>query len=313
MEDRRVAREKYSELKLQATFIQSSPAYLTAQPYNGTYGIFADSANLAVTPVVDNATGTGFYVVRQGDFASTSSTAYHLTLPTRAGNLTIPQLDGNLTLNGRDSKIHVTNYEMGPLSMLYSIAEVFTWARQGNKTVLVLYGAEDELHEFAMPADMIHGVPTIIEGNKDGVAMERLPSSIVVNWRVSTSRRIIRFSDCLDVHLLWRNYAYRYWVLDSIDSTAGAPFKKGSPIVINGGYMMRKASVSGKVVEVIGDLTPQRPSKSWQEYHQGCLLFLSMVRNCIPMCLRTVVYRLVSSILHQTSSCQTSVPWSGNI
>jgi hypothetical protein len=43
MEDWRVSREKYSELKLQATFFGISPAYLTGQALNGSYGILSDS------------------------------------------------------------------------------------------------------------------------------------------------------------------------------------------------------------------------------------------------------------------------------
>ncbi|QKX56339.1 uncharacterized protein TRUGW13939_03440 [Talaromyces rugulosus] len=210
------------------------PSLLNSQALNGSYGIFSDSQNIAVTPVIYNSTGTGFYVVRKSDYASTSSTTYRLNVPTQAGNLSIPQIQGMLSLNGRDSKIHVTNYDLGELSLVYSTAEVFTWAKQGSKIVLILYG--------------------VIEGGNGGVKMARLESTIVVNWFVSQLRRIVRFGDHLDVHLLWRNQAYKYWVLNTKKSTAGAPFTKGSPVVINGGYLLRQASISSTDVSISGDV-----------------------------------------------------------
>lgn len=70
---------------------------------------------------------TNFYVVRHAAYNSLESTNYRLTVPTSHGNVSIPQLSSTLTLNGRDSKIHVTDYDLGGLTLLYSTAEVFTW------------------------------------------------------------------------------------------------------------------------------------------------------------------------------------------
>lgn len=50
-----------------------------------------------------------------------------MSVPTSAGNVTIPQLGSVLTLNGRDSKFHVTDYDVGEFSLLYCTAEIFTW------------------------------------------------------------------------------------------------------------------------------------------------------------------------------------------
>jgi hypothetical protein len=52
---------------------------------------------------------------------------YTITLPTSEGNLTVPTLGGSLELRGKDSKIHVTDYEAGSTTLLYSTAEIFTW------------------------------------------------------------------------------------------------------------------------------------------------------------------------------------------
>jgi beta-galactosidase len=57
-----VNREKYSDAKLQATFITSSPAYLEATAQIITRGELADAKELAVTPLKANK--TQFLVVR---------------------------------------------------------------------------------------------------------------------------------------------------------------------------------------------------------------------------------------------------------
>lgn len=125
-EDRRVDREKYSEAKLLANFIQASPAYLSATPGSLTEDQYAP-AGLTVTPLKDNVSGTGFYVIRQSDYSSIATVNYTVKLPTKSGVVTIPQMRGHLSLHGRDSKIFVTDYDVGGITLLYSTAEIFTW------------------------------------------------------------------------------------------------------------------------------------------------------------------------------------------
>lgn len=126
-EERLVTREKYSELKLEANFLKASgSAYLTSTPGNVTNGSYVDNDALATTPLFGNK--TNFYIVRHAEYNSQASTNYKLTVPTSAGTLSIPQLSPTLTLNGRDSKIHVTDYDVGGINMLYSSAEIFTWS-----------------------------------------------------------------------------------------------------------------------------------------------------------------------------------------
>lgn len=64
-EDRQVNREKYSEAKLLANFVESVPAYITAtagrRSANGSY---TGTTTLTVTPLFGNGTDTNFYVLR---------------------------------------------------------------------------------------------------------------------------------------------------------------------------------------------------------------------------------------------------------
>ncbi|KAH8907459.1 glycoside hydrolase family 35 protein [Coniochaeta sp. PMI_546] len=235
-EDRTVTREKYSELKLEAQFLKVSPGYLTATPGGKSVtGVYSPSTSVSITPLIG---GNGsFFVVRHTDYQSTDSTAYTLNLPTSAGNTTIPQLGGSLRLGRRDSKIHVADYPVGDYTLLYSTAEIFTWKKFEDKTVLVLYGGPDEQHELA--------IKTTAKNYKadSGLKVAAKTNSVVVNWQTTTERRILQVGN-LHVYILDRNSAYHYWVPETSSS---------SSVIVNGGYLIRSASISGPTLSLRGD------------------------------------------------------------
>lgn len=249
MEDRTITREKYSEAKLEANFLQASPAYLTANPGNVTNGSYVNNGDLAVTPLFGNQ--TNFYVVRHAAYQSNDSTSYTLTVPTSVGNVTIPQLNGSLTLNGRDSKIHVTDYDVGGIDLIYSSAEVYTWKKSGSKSVLLLYGGAGETHEFALPSSL--GTPTV-EGS--GITMQTKGSALIANFQITPARRVLHFGNSLDVYVLWRNDAYNYWVLELPAASPIGNFTSPSKssIIAKAGYLLRSASVSGSTLSLTGDV-----------------------------------------------------------
>lgn len=70
-ENRLITREKYSELKLLAQFLQVSPAYLTTKPLNQwplntvNSSVFSTNSNIAVTQLADVVGNkTVFWIVR---------------------------------------------------------------------------------------------------------------------------------------------------------------------------------------------------------------------------------------------------------
>lgn len=196
-EERLVDREKYSEAKLEANFIQASPAYLTVQYQNSTNvnGSYTGNADLAVTALYGNV--TKFFVIRHAAFNSLENTDYTITLPTNSGNLTIPQLGGKLSLNGRDSKYHVTDYDLGGVNLLYSTAEIFTWKKYDDKRVLVVYGGPNEEHELAVSEG---GNAETIEGSD--VTTSTKSGATVIHFKTSTDRRVVKLENGLYVYLL---------------------------------------------------------------------------------------------------------------
>lgn len=179
-----------------------SPSYLLATPGNATTSTYTNTADLTVTPLLgSHSTASSFFVVRHTDYSSQNSVDYKLKVPTSDGTLTIPQLGGSLTLSGRDSKIHVVDYDVAGTNLLYSTAEVFTWKKFDDEKVLVLYGGPGEHHEFAVSSK---AGASVVEGSSSGVSSKQMGNAVVVGWDVSSTRRIVRVGD-LKVLLLGKS------------------------------------------------------------------------------------------------------------
>lgn len=249
-ENRMIDREKYAEAKLMAHFIVSSPAYLDAVPGNETNTTFVSTGEITVTPVVGKR--TAFYITRQTDFRSLDTTDYRITLPTSEGNVTVPQLSGALSIVGRDSKVHVADYDLDGVNLLYCSADIMTHSKTGGKRTVIMYGGPGEKHEFALPSSSCRGRP-YVEGGE--VNIERRGSTTVVQWEVTPERKVLHY-DGLDVYMLWRNEAYDYW---SLELEAPAPIGNYSAmsketVIVKAGYLMRSASIDDHSLHLMGDV-----------------------------------------------------------
>ncbi|KAI0481923.1 glycoside hydrolase superfamily [Xylariaceae sp. FL0804] len=257
-EDRHVWREKYSEQKLEANFFKVSPAYLTAVAGNASNGSYVSTDGIATTPVFGTDAPTNFYIIRHADWTSTSTASYKLQVPTSAGNVSIPQLGGQLILTRRDSKIHVTDYDVGGVNLVYCTAEIFTWAKgSSGKRTLILYGGAGELHEIAVDLAHLTAKSASVHGNSTAIKLQHMGSNnLVIQWRVSPQRQVVSFGDELEMLLLWRNDAYNYW---AVELPAEAPISNySSPsksmVVVNGGYLIRTAAIGEDVLSLTGDI-----------------------------------------------------------
>ncbi|KAJ5279242.1 beta-galactosidase [Penicillium angulare] len=225
-----VDRENYSELKLQAGLLHASPAYLVSQPDNGSYGVYSDSTTLATTRLTSNT--TSLYIVRHGELADGSTVSYRLRIPTSV------------------------DYDVGGISLIYSSAEVFSWKKSGSKSVLVLYGGEDETHEFAIPQAL--GMPSTVEGIGLHIASAGSSHATVIKWSVQPERRVVHFGEQLEIHLLWRNNAYKYWVLDlpvaGVLQRHASLSRTNSSVIVKAGYLLRTAEVVDTRLKLTGDL-----------------------------------------------------------
>ncbi|KAF2279491.1 uncharacterized protein EI97DRAFT_439828 [Westerdykella ornata] len=248
-EDRRVDREKYSELKLQANFLKVSPAYLTAARGNASSTTSTTATGLTVTRASEG--NTAFYFVRHTKYNTHDTTRYKLRLWTTAfGNITVPQLNGtSLTLSGRDAKIHVSDYDIGGATLVYSTAEIFTWHKYADRTVLVLYGGPGETHEFVLAV-------TGYEALEGEVVAAATRGYTLINWKATAQRKVVKVGvgkPFIYVYLLDRNSAYNYWSVDQ------APHDSSNPIILKAGYLMRTAKVDGDTLSLTGDMNSTIP------------------------------------------------------
>ncbi|KAI0018839.1 beta-galactosidase precursor [Xylariomycetidae sp. FL0641] len=239
-EDRTVAREKYSELKLQGEFLKVSPDYLVAEPGAAFIWTFANNAYITVTQLAGDtdAGRASFYVIRHSDYTRTASDDYTMTVPTSAGKITIPKLFDALTLNGRDSKFMVTDYPVGGYSLLYSTAEIFTHQQYDDHTILVVYTGPGEMNEMAVK---VNG--TVELDADDSIMVSNSSELVTLAWSTSATRRIVRLDD-LTIHILDRNTAYTYWVPE-VGSSA--------PVIVAGPYLVRSATIDGSTLSVTAD------------------------------------------------------------
>ncbi|RFU30989.1 hypothetical protein B7463_g5308, partial [Scytalidium lignicola] len=258
-ENREIYREKYSELKLEANFLKVSPAYLTTSVGATVNGTYTNTNAITTTPLWGNDSVTNFYVIRHSDYQQTTPTSYTLSLNTTKGHITIPQLGGSLTLSGRDSKWHVTDYDLGGINILYSTAEIFTWKKFDDKTVLLVYGGPGELHELAVVAD---NSATTVEGSDITISSKN--GAAVLNWKTSAKRRIVLVGD-LFVYILDRNTAYNYWVPDFARTDEWAYYASNventTSVIVQAGYLVRSVYIQGTALHITGDLNATVPIK----------------------------------------------------
>jgi hypothetical protein len=188
--------------------LKVTPTYLTASVGDAKNGTYTNNQNIFTTPIWGNGSETNLYAVRHADFQQTSPVAYKLTVNTTRGPVVIPQLGGSLTLSGRDSKWHVTDYNLGAESLLYSTAEIFTWKEFKGKRVLVVYSGPGERHELAV---ITTEAAVVVEGGN--ILTESANGTTILNWQTSSTSRVVRVGN-LFVYILDRNSAYNYWVPD---------------------------------------------------------------------------------------------------
>lgn len=166
-----------------------SPGYLLATPeLKPTTGVYSPSQDITVTAVAGPK--GSFYVTRKTAYRDAGIVNYTLTLPTSRGRLTIPHLGGTLTMPGRDSRIHVTDYPIGPMKLIYSTAEVFTWQKfEDGQTVVVLYGAIDETHELLLLCDAAAALLPIVSSGAVKSALDG--SYLYAQWKTTGTRQWI--------------------------------------------------------------------------------------------------------------------------
>jgi hypothetical protein len=263
--ENRALTDKHLELKLQGIFLRSSPEFYKTNFIGDSSTGFAAGAvtNTAafVTFLQNPDSRAGFWVVRQSSSTSTATTNFKLNVTTASGlKLQIPLVASDITLSGRESKVLLTDYNLGSGStLLYSTAQVFFSGVIGTKDVVLLYGPSAQEHEFALAVsgtgvESSSGI-TVTSGSKVGLPSNETIFTVASGFSglatvFESSTRLVLFADSNTTATFFSpvipaasgSFA-NYWGLGT-----------NASVLVGGPYLVRNASITGDVLALRGDL-----------------------------------------------------------
>ena len=160
------------------------------------------------------------------------------------GALTIPDIE----LDGRQSKIIVTDYEVGKASsLLYSSAEVLTYATLDND-VIVFYMTCGQKASFAFKNPPSH-LTYKVYGDST-VTSTKSTYGTQYSYTQADGSTVLKFSNGVLVYLLERETAWNFF---AVPTTSNPHVSPSEHIFALGPYLVREASISGNTISLIGD------------------------------------------------------------
>jgi len=255
---------KYDELKRQGLFLRSSPEfYKTDWVADSSTGLAVSTSQAAFVTLLRNPDSkAAFYIVRQTNSTSTTTTTFKVNVTTSAGNLQVPVVSSSITLAGRQSKVIITDYAFGRSSRaLYSTAQVLYAGTIDGRDVLFLHGDSAQEHEATL---VLSGTPNKVQ-----------QSSLVTLSRdkagLSSSTTIVSFLAGIEgLITVWDSDTQLILYADSVTAaTFWSPVIAGktsdplrnfwglgtnTSILVGGPYLVRGASISGTTLSLQGDL-----------------------------------------------------------
>ncbi|KAK6065263.1 beta-galactosidase b [Seiridium cupressi] len=246
--ENRIIGKKYYETKLLTQFTRVAKD-LSKTDRLGNSTRYSSNSAITVSELRNPDTGAAFYVTQHADSPSSTVETFSLDVETSAGAHTIPQHGTEITINGHQSKIIATDFAFGSKSLLYSSAEVLTYAIIDGKEVLALWVPTGESGEF-----VIKGAHTAKLSSCNGCANVKVysgNSTVTVSFLQNAGMSVIELQDGAKVVLLDRSAAYLFWspALDNNPLEAG-----NNTVLVQGPYLVRSAVVEDKSLALTGDV-----------------------------------------------------------
>lgn len=206
-EDRSIG-AKYYETKLLALFTRAAKDLTKADLIgNGTQ--YTDNTGVRAYELRNPDTNAGFYATFHSNTSTSTNEAFHLKIDTSVGKLTVPAHGGVIRLNGHQSKIAVTDFTFGSKTLLYSTAEVLTYAVFDGVPTLALWVPAGESGEFNIKRATKGSIESC-EGCS-GVRFIKEHGGLTATFTQSYGMSVLEI-DSVRVILLDRTYAYKFWV-----------------------------------------------------------------------------------------------------
>ncbi|KAF5354886.1 hypothetical protein D9756_005306 [Leucocoprinus leucothites] len=254
-EDRTLS-PKLDELKLQSYFLHASPDYLTVGRIgNGTVGAgtaYSDSVDIYTTHLHSPTHGTNFYIVRQVTNQKTTNTDFKLRVnTTEFGELTVPR-NGSITLAGRESKILVSDYVFGASSLVYSTAEIMTWATFDDVDNIIVYALKGQYVELLVSAKSIS---QLSRTGSNSVTAKVDGKSVLISGTTS-GLSIISFGKTR-VFVADKKSASAFWSPKIANEGRHTQYDVAPDVpsvLIRGPYLVRGVSAHGSTLAITGDI-----------------------------------------------------------
>ncbi|KAI9170926.1 putative beta-galactosidase B [Paramyrothecium foliicola] len=229
--------DKFYETKLLTLFTRVAKD-LSHTDRLGNDTSYADNVAITTSELRNPETDAAFYVVMHADSPSGTKETFSLSVKTSEGELTIPQRGGQITINGHQAKILVTDFSFGDKKLIYSTAEVLSYAIIDGQEVLALWLPSGEAGEFK-----VKGAGDARVFGKAGVEnLEIEPEGddeILVNYVQKSGVTVLDLDDGARILLLDRQSAYYFWV-PTLDNNPLAPVN--NTVFVQGPYLVRSAS-----------------------------------------------------------------------
>ncbi|RYP76619.1 hypothetical protein DL771_001688 [Monosporascus sp. 5C6A] len=231
---------KYYETKLLTQFTRvARDLAMTDRLGNDT--TYTNNPAITTAELRNPETGAAFYVVMHADSTSSTRETFKLDIETSEGELTVPQYGGEVTINGHQAKILVTDFKFGSKTLLYSTAEVLTYAVIDDKEVLVLWAPPGESGEFTISSVRTASVTSCNGCSNVGIYSGR--SNVTVTFNQNAGKSIVTLEDGSKVVLLDRSAAYLFWS-PSLSDDPMAPANS----------TVRSAAIDGRKLHLTGDV-----------------------------------------------------------
>lgn len=253
--------DKLFQTKLVNLFSSSSPDLLetemagngtgykvsTVMPLNGRQvaNLEQVSSSDIFTWVLKNPdSGATFTVTQQSSTKSTANVTFSVTLDTSSGAVTVP----DISLLGRQSRILVTDYAFGDHTLLYSSADVATWATFGDASVIVLYLKEGQTGQFAFKGEP--GLKYDVHGSSSFSSSNSTSAGQAFTYVQGSGPTFVKFSNGVLVYLLDQPTAWTFWAPSTVPEVYRSAENK---VFILGPYLVRSASLSDGALHISGD------------------------------------------------------------
>ncbi|EPS27589.1 putative beta-galactosidase [Penicillium oxalicum 114-2] len=243
LRETREIQDKLKQTKLIGLFTRVSSGLLqTEMEGNGT-GYTSDNS-IYTWALRNPKTQAGFYVLAHDQSQSRDVTTFDLSVNTSAGSITIPDIE----LAGRQSKIIVTDYEVGKASsLLYSSAEIVSYATL-DVDVIVFYLNIGQKGVFAFknpPAKLTF--KTFGNSNLTSTASTAGTEYSYVQGQGTT---VIQFSNGVLLYLLDKETAWNFFAVPTTSNPIVSPSQQ---VLAIGPYLVREAELTHDRVALTGD------------------------------------------------------------